>query len=129
VGNIGLDIFIGLLSSSGFTAVLTTFLSRRKDKTEIAGKAAQILNDEVIEPLRKELHRQSEQIKHLEEVQDRHFDAMQYIRTASHWIEQACMALGSAWLHDHPMPRIPDSLKGDVRFLDDATRQHDDESR
>ena len=67
-----------------------------------------------MDDLREHVAYQSEQIKHLEEVQRKYFAATAYTRRLFHWLQSFCEITEPEWLAAHPKPSLPDDLRADI---------------
>lgn len=110
-----------VLGSGAVTAVVTALLYRRKTKAETANiiadasaKALEALNADLITPLRGQIDYQEQQIRHLEEQQEKYFLAVAYTRRLFHWLQDFCELVEPEFLARHPKPSLPDELRPDI---------------
>lgn len=136
------SILIALIGGSGLGGVVGAWASRRKSDAEAlkltteaeqlaadadrlaaeaAKQAVNILNSEVVTPLREQLKTQRDeldyaesQIAHLEESQRKGFKVAAYTRSLCHWLQQYCEEVDPEFLARHPKPRLPDDLRPDI---------------
>ena len=102
-------VIVAIISSGA-----TLLIARRRDKTDVAHQAVEILTHDVITPLREQLDAQQEQINHLEHRQTLYFAAVGYIRALCHWLDPAVSAIEPEYMKAHPKPHLPDGLREDI---------------
>ena len=99
-------------------------MSRAEDsESEAWQRHMDAVNEDLLAPMRKELHDTRERVNQLQaEVdalrkrQDTYRDYVAYVRQMGHWLNGLCQsgALDDKWRRSHPKPRLPDSIRKDI---------------
>ena len=108
------SLLVALVGGGGVGTINCALSSRRKETSDIAATARDILTDSVIKPLREQVESQEEQIQHLEDQQRKYFALTAYTRSLFHWLQQFCEIVEPDFLKRHPKPHLPDELRADV---------------